>query len=81
MVQQYYFLNGQRYKNKDGVMKLNLTVCDSNGEVTQFFADADKYVEGLKLFDIINVDFSLQRFGKNLSQVLNSYEKSKKGGE
>lgn len=73
---QYYYLNSSLYTKKgtnDVVMQL--TCCDSDGNVIQFFADSSKYVEGLSLFDVIDVSFNLVRYGKGMGQKLLSYTK------
>jgi hypothetical protein len=73
---QYYYLNSSLYTKRDtGEAVMQLTCCDSDGNVTQFFADAEKYVIGLELFDIIDVSFNLVRYGKGMGQKLLSYVK------
>lgn len=71
---QYYYLNSNLYTKKDtNESVMQLTCCDSEGNVTQFFSDAGKYVSGLELFDIIDVSFNLVRYGKGMGQKLLSY--------
>lgn len=73
---QYYYLNSSLYTKKDsGEQVMQLTCCDTDGSVVQFFSSADKFVSGLELFDIIDVSFNLVRYGKGMGQKLLSYVK------
>ena len=62
MLMSTYFLNHRSFSSKDGKTYNVLTVCDSDGEVTEFFHDSDIYIPQCTLFDALDLDVSAAKY-------------------
>lgn len=70
MLMSTYFLNHRSFSSKDGKTYNVLTVCDPEGEVTEFFHDSDIPIPQCKLFDALDLDISAVKFKGGTRLVL-----------
>lgn len=66
MVMTGYFLNHKDFKSKkDGKEYHVLTICDGNGDVSEFFHDTDIVVPECELFTELDLEVSVSKYRGN----------------
>lgn len=65
MTMAVYYLNHKSFKSKEGTQYNVLTVCDADGEVSEFFHDAKMFVPQCGLFDPLDLDVKISKYRGN----------------
>lgn len=82
MLMQVYFINRKDFTAKNGKMYHVLTTCSSSGAIYEFFFDtAAVSVPPCRLFDPLELEVSVEPYGKGTRLVLQSVTVKEKGGE
>lgn len=63
MLMSTYFLNHRSFMSKDKSKQYHvLTVCDDNGEISEFFHSSDIDIPNVALFTPLDLDVSISKF-------------------
>lgn len=62
MVMPVYFINHRDFQSKSGVKYHVLTVCDDDGEISEFFHDEDVPIPNVCLFCPLLLDVSVSKY-------------------
>lgn len=62
MVMPVYFINHRDFQSKAGQKYHVLTVCDDDGEISEFFHDEDLFIPDVVLFCPLLLDVSVSKY-------------------
>lgn len=62
MVMPVYFINHRNFSSKSGQKYHVLTVCDDEGEISEFFHDEDVFIPNVCLFCPLLLDVSVSKY-------------------
>lgn len=65
MIMAVYFLNHRSFNSKEGKEYNVLTVCDQDGEVSEFFHDSKMFIPHCSLFDPLDLDVKVTKYRGN----------------